>query len=51
MYRIKITYQSGYSDIGECGTEAEARAAVSQAMLRMMSGEDGITDVTAWEVR
>jgi len=50
VYRVKITYRSGYSDIGECDTEEEARIAVSQVTQRMMAGEDGITDVTSWEV-
>jgi hypothetical protein len=50
VYQVKITYDSGYADIGECDTEDEARATVSRATLRMMAGEDGITDVNAWEV-
>ena len=50
MYKVKICYESGYADIGECATEAEARKVVSMATLRMMTGQDGISDVAAWEV-
>ena len=50
MYAVKITYTSGYSDIGGCDTEAEAWKVVSSATFSMMAEEDGIVDVTAWEV-
>jgi hypothetical protein len=49
VFNIKIKYASGASDLGQCATEAEAREAVSAATLRMMTGQDGITDVIAWE--
>lgn len=49
MFRIRVTHTSGCSAIGECDTEEEARKAVSAATLRMLAGQDGITDVTAWE--
>jgi hypothetical protein len=49
MYVVKIKYASGYSDIGQCDTEDEAREAVSAAWQRMAAGQDGITDILAWE--
>jgi len=50
MFKVKVNYTSGYSDLGECATEDEAREAVTQATLRMAAGQDGIVDVIAWEV-
>jgi hypothetical protein len=50
VYRVKIKYDSGYADIGECDTDDEARATAGHATLRMIAGRDGITDVIAWEV-
>jgi hypothetical protein len=49
MFNVKIKYQSGSSDTGQCATEEEAREAVRAAYLRMLAGQDGITDVIAWE--
>jgi hypothetical protein len=49
VINVKIKYSSGYSDLGQCATEDEAREVVSAAYLRMLAGEDGITDVIAWE--
>ena len=45
MFNVKIKYSSGYSDLGQCASEDEAREAVKAAYLRMLAGED----VIAWE--
>lgn len=47
MFKVKISYPSGGSDLLECA-EAEAREAVFRAALRMETGE--VSDVIAWEV-
>ncbi|HEX6452661.1 MAG TPA: hypothetical protein VF060_24775 [Trebonia sp.] len=49
MFRVKVTYRTGYSDIGECDTEAQALEAVKAAEARMQSGEYGIDDVSYFE--
>lgn len=49
MFHVKIKYRTGYSDLGQCDTEDEAREAVRAAYARMLAGQDGITDVTCWE--
>jgi hypothetical protein len=49
VFNIKVKYSSGSSDTGRVATEAEAREAVSAATMRMLAGQDGITDVIAWE--
>lgn len=49
MYNIRIKYSSGRSDISQCATEEEARGVVSATYLRMLAGQEGITDVIAWE--
>lgn len=48
MYNVKIKYVSGKTDLRRC-TEAEAREAVLAAYGRMVAGQDGITDITAWK--
>jgi hypothetical protein len=48
MFQVKIRYESGSSDTVRC-TEEEAHRVVTQATLRMASGQDGISDVIAWE--
>ena len=48
MFNVKIKYQSGESDVTRC-TEDEAHDAVTAAYLRMMAGQDGITDIISWE--
>ncbi len=49
MFQVRVRYESGHSDLAQCVTEDEAREAVSAATLRMVAGQDGITDVIAWE--
>lgn len=49
MFNVKIKYKSGGSDLGQCATEEEAREAVQAAYARMLAGQEGITDVIAWE--
>jgi hypothetical protein len=49
VFNVKIKYSSAYSDLGQCDTEEEARAAVRAAYGRMLAGQDGITDIIAWE--
>lgn len=49
MFNVKIKYCSGRSDLGQCATEDEAREAVRAAYARMLAGQEGITDVIAWE--
>jgi hypothetical protein len=49
MFIIKLKYKSGRSDVGQCATEDEAREAVRAAYARMLAGQEGITDVIAWE--
>jgi hypothetical protein len=49
MFNIRVKYSSGNSDLGQCASEDKAREAVTAAYLRMLAGEDGITDVIAWE--
>ena len=48
MFNVKIKYGPDRSEVVR-GTEAEAREAVSAAYLRMLAGQEGITDVIAWE--
>jgi hypothetical protein len=50
MWKVKILYTSGATDLLERSTEPEAREAVSAATLKMASGQHGIKDITAWEV-
>jgi hypothetical protein len=47
MFRVRINYKSGASDLLEC-PEAEAREAVSRASLKMAAGE--VINVIAWEI-
>jgi hypothetical protein len=48
MYKIKVTYAGGHSDVAQCDTEAQAREVVSDATLRVIAGLD-VTDVAAWQ--
>jgi len=34
MYRLTVTYTSGYSDVGTCDTFAELSAAIDMAMAQ-----------------
>jgi hypothetical protein len=49
VFNIKVKYRSGNCDLGQCTTEDDAREAVRAAYARMLAGQDGITDVIAWE--
>jgi hypothetical protein len=48
MINVKVKYSSGHSDLSRC-SEDEAREVVVAAYLRMAAGQEGITDVIAWE--